>query len=348
MLPFIRLDIEPTNRCNADCYFCPRDMTPDEGLMTPEIFDAALARAVEFRPLAREELELGFDITLCGLGEPLLNKHVPEWVGRIRQEGFAVSLSSNGGLLSEKKGAALLDAGLQQIDINVGEIEEEYENIYKLPWERTLQNILAFHEAAGDKCIMNIVLVNHRRDKDHMSDMVEFWKGHGIDTFLAFEIMNRGGSLFVDHLSFEQDASAAKARKMLEDANGSVPPCAAPFLFPFIGYDGQYYLCCSDWTKKTAMGSVIDTPLVDVTLAKLDHAIDRQVVCKTCNLDPLNLVAENLKADEAGETTRESTEELVDRLTHGAEVITSMVDTLRPHMRADASSRRRRIPLEAR
>ena len=43
------VDIELTNRCNAKCYFCPRDQTPHQGLMTPEVFDQALARAIEFR-----------------------------------------------------------------------------------------------------------------------------------------------------------------------------------------------------------------------------------------------------------------------------------------------------------
>ena len=35
------VDIEPTNRCNAKCYFCPRDATPHQGLMTPEVFGHA-------------------------------------------------------------------------------------------------------------------------------------------------------------------------------------------------------------------------------------------------------------------------------------------------------------------
>ena len=42
---FFNLDIEPTNRCNANCYFCPRDQTPHQGLMTTEMFDQALERA---------------------------------------------------------------------------------------------------------------------------------------------------------------------------------------------------------------------------------------------------------------------------------------------------------------
>jgi hypothetical protein len=252
-------------------------------------------------------------------------------------------------LLDERRGRALIDAGLQQIDINVGEIEEEYESIYKLPWERTLQNILSFRDIAGDSCRINIVLVNHRRDWDHVTEVRKFWQSHGFEGFLPFTIMNRGGSLFVDHISFEADEKSAEAARLLAEASqGTPPPCAAPFVFPFIGYDGQYYLCCSDWTKQTPMGSVIDTPLADVTLLKLEHATDRQVVCKTCNLDPLNLLTENLKAEAAGEPVGETSVEMVERLADGGEVIADMVDQLRPLMSPGAPTRRKLIPVEAR
>ena len=43
------IDIELTNRCNAKCHFCPRDQTPHQGLMSPEVFEQALHRAVEYR-----------------------------------------------------------------------------------------------------------------------------------------------------------------------------------------------------------------------------------------------------------------------------------------------------------
>ena len=54
-LPFLNLDIEPTNRCNANCYFCPRDQTPHQGLMSPEVF-ARVGRG-RLRPLALADRE---------------------------------------------------------------------------------------------------------------------------------------------------------------------------------------------------------------------------------------------------------------------------------------------------
>src|SRR4051794_14695257 len=161
ILDFISIDIEPTNRCNASCYFCPRDQTPHQGLMKPETFDQALARAIEFRPFANEKLSRQVKISLCGLGEPLLNKHTVSWVEKVREAGFDCAMASNGALLTEEVAERLLAAGLTSIQINVGEQGDEYEDIYKLSWDRTLQNVVRFNELAKGSCHTQIVLVNH-------------------------------------------------------------------------------------------------------------------------------------------------------------------------------------------
>ena len=76
-------------------------------------------------------------ISLCGLGEPLINP--PPFIGGARHRS---RLHLRHGvqrvqLLSEEKGRRLLDVGLKEIDINVGEEGEEYERIYGLPFEKT-------------------------------------------------------------------------------------------------------------------------------------------------------------------------------------------------------------------
>src|SRR5690606_8892224 len=102
-LPFFNLDIEPTNRCNAKCYFCPRDQTPHQGLMSVETFEQTLRRVVEFSEVARERFDKPIKVNLCGLGEPLLNRHTPDFVRQIREAGFECSLTTNGALLDERR-----------------------------------------------------------------------------------------------------------------------------------------------------------------------------------------------------------------------------------------------------
>jgi MoaA/NifB/PqqE/SkfB family radical SAM enzyme len=345
MLPsFIQVDIEPTNRCNADCYFCPRDRTPDEGMLEPEIFHAALGRTIELRDITRETLDMDVKVTLCGLGEPLINKHTPAFVEAIRNAGLPCTMSSNAALLNEEKGRRLLDAGLQAVHINVGERDEGYVDIYKLPWERTRDNILAFHEMAGDDCEVHIVLVDHRQDREHVKSMVRYWKKHGINRFLTFDIMNRGGALVVDEMSYADVPEVAQAQARF-DAAGGLPQCLAPFVFPFVGYDGQIYLCCSDWTKTAPFGSVLDTSFVDTVFAKHNFVSQRSGICQTCNLDPRNRVTDELRGLHAGEVDESTVDQLITTLVEQGEMAERLRQAYEPL--AKPSSRRRSIPVTA-
>ena len=341
------IDIELTNRCNAKCHFCPRDQTPHEGVMTPEVFAQSLFRATEYRELANNLLGADAVVSLCGLGEPLLNKHAPQFVSDVRAAGFTVSMSSNGALLNEARGEKLLEAGLQRILINVGEEGDDYESVYKLSFDKTRDNVVRFAEMAKDKCEVYIVLVDHRRDAEHIKKMRRYWKQHGIGLFYEYAVMNRGGALFVDHMQFESYPELAQARSMIDEI-GIAPVCGAPFFYLFIGYDGQYYLCCSDWKKETPMGSVFDESFRSVMDEKMRYAESREPVCKTCNLDPLNMLTEELRAVGEGQSDPSAVDAALQSVIDGNAAVHSIVDGFGVDVPEPASrTTRRSIPVRA-
>jgi len=312
-LPLLNLDIEPTNRCNAHCYFCPRDQTPHQGLMTPEVFDRALERTIEFGEITQVRFGTRTKVNLCGLGEPLLNRNTPDFVRKVHDAGFEISVSSNGSLLDEKRGAALLEAGLQGIEINAGDEGGDYDEIYGLPFEKTRDNVVRFAQMAGDQCQVRIVLVNHRRDPEHTAKMMQFWRDNGIDRFLPYDVMNRGGALFVDEMQYESFPERAEARWIFEERNVE-PVCLAPFMLLFIGYDGQYYLCCSDWKKEVPFGSVFETSFMAIMGDKLERTATRMPICKNCNHDPMNRLTEKLRDKASGDTDEHGVERLIEEL----------------------------------
>jgi len=342
------IDIEPTNRCNAKCTFCPRDQTPHQGLMTPAIFEQALARSVEFRAAALEHTGDNTEINLCGLGEPLLNRHTADWVAAVRREGFDCGLSTNGALLDVARGDALLDAGLVTININVGTIGDEYEQVYQLPFEKVRDNVVRFAESAAGRCVVNLVLVDYKDDPTHVEAMKSYWRDHGIDSFLPFEIQNRGGALYVDHMQFEEMGETREARDRM--TRGPVGPvCAAPILFLFVGYDGKYYLCCSDWKKEVAFGDVFDRSMVSLVEDKLRHVIERTAVCSTCNLDPTNRVAAAIASARAGTGSEEAIESVIAEVALWSEVTFQKSERLAPGVTDRVTSTaRRRIPVVGR
>lgn len=309
------VDIEITNRCNAHCDFCPRDETPHQGLMSEATFARSVERVVEYRDICVETFgRTGVGtVDLCGLGEPLLHKLAPKFVRQVRDAGLACQMNSNGALIDEAKGEALLDAGLQRILINIGDIGEQYEAVYQLPFEKTRDRILRFNEMAEDRCEVTIVLVDYAHDPDHIAEMQAYWTALGMENFRVIDLMNRGGALYVDHMQYQSYPELAEATALLE-ARDRKPLCVAPFVFLFIGYDGQYYLCCSDWKKETPLGSVFDGSFVDTLPDKMRLVTTRELVCATCNHDPANHVTDLLRSVGRGELPADAVTKAIDHL----------------------------------
>ena len=277
--------------------------------MDVETFDKALARAVEYRKVVQDVSGLEVVVSLCGLGEPLINKNTISYIKKVKAEGFTCSMSSNGALLTEDKTHELLDAGLDEIYINISDVHEEYEEIYNLPFDSTCENITRFAKLAEGRCTPVIILVDHHNSREHIKAMQAFWRERGLKKFHDYSVINRGGALFVEHMQFEQYTEMVQARNQLTEG-GLEPLCGAPWGFLFIGYDGNYYLCCSDWRKEASLGSVFDHSFLQVTRQKLAMVTSREPVCKTCNHDPVNMLTEELRALKNGETTEEKVDVL--------------------------------------
>ncbi len=290
----LTIDIELTNRCNATCDFCPRDAMPHQGLMRPDVFDQSLARTVEFQTLGRRlPTPLAPTVVFCGTGEPLVHRQAAQYVRRVRDAGIACQLSTNGALLSHERAVALLDAGLDWVNFNVSELDADYERVYGVPFARTRDNVDRFIALARGRCVVCIVVVDHRRDATHLRTVEEYWRSRGVDYVMRFGLVNRGGSLRV--------AAAALPAPRPDDrpaASGdeSAPICAVPFMHLFVGYDGRYYLCSSDWRKEVSFGSVFETSFAAITADKLARVRSRRPICARCTLDPANLLLRRRQA----------------------------------------------------
>ena len=306
------IDIEPTNRCNAWCSFCPRDQTPHQGLMTMETFDRSMEQIRELDALRRERNAKPVEkISLCGLGEPLLNKHLPEMIEKTAAAGYEPHLASNGALLTEKRSEAILDAGLRIASLNVGEIEEAYEEVYQLPWEKTYERVVEFAQRAKGRAAVYIVLVNHNPER--LETLKAFWKEHGLGARVYTELNNRGGALELDHMRFHEYPEREEAEEILATFDER-PLCAVPFWGTTIGYDGIYYLCCHDWKKEVPLGSVYDTSLAELVEKRMEAVLSRDRVCGTCSHDPANQLTTVLRKVKAGQMTVEEKDEFVRKL----------------------------------
>jgi MoaA/NifB/PqqE/SkfB family radical SAM enzyme len=104
------LYLETTNRCNLTCTTCPRtyaELEPPAD-MSWELFTSivdqlpGLERAV-----------------LHGVGEPMLVKRLPDMVRYLKARGTYVLFNTNGTVLNDRNGRALIAAGLDELRVSL-------------------------------------------------------------------------------------------------------------------------------------------------------------------------------------------------------------------------------------
>ncbi len=129
--------LEPTSRCNEFCQQCPRTLLSREDDRDLS-FDRFREIVDQFPALDR--------VVLHGLGEPLLNKDLPQMVRYLKDRGTYVLFNSNGIALTERKGQELIDAGLDEYRLSMdGATPETYAEVRGVDaFDKIWRNIGAF------------------------------------------------------------------------------------------------------------------------------------------------------------------------------------------------------------
>ncbi|HEX9439270.1 MAG TPA: radical SAM protein [Roseiflexaceae bacterium] len=105
--------IEVTNRCNSLCASCPLTydhflpFEPKHHLTWPQF-----RRIVDQLPRIERAV-------LHGIGEPLLNPHLPRFAAHLKERGAQVLFNTNAVLLDERRGDALCEAGLDELRVSL-------------------------------------------------------------------------------------------------------------------------------------------------------------------------------------------------------------------------------------
>jgi len=303
-----RLDVELTNRCNARCSFCPRDETPETGLMSAETFEKVLDRALELDVLPV--------VGSAGQGEPCLHPRLLEFAESARRRGAGYGTTTNGSLLPREISEGLHAAELEHITFSFGDLGEDYEEVYALPFEQSYENVMYFLELNArreEPCETALSMVIHDINRDKLRETARFWRQRGVKAILQFEQNNRGGACD-NGLYFPKSRKyVAEAAEIMKD-EGVPMMCMTPFFFLFVGWNGQYYVCCSDYRKTTPLGSVFEYGIEAMDEIKRGLVGDggmKVEACRECDRNPINEVRERLFEIERGVATEADLEERV-------------------------------------
>jgi radical SAM protein with 4Fe4S-binding SPASM domain len=137
--PPVCLYLEVTNRCNLLCTTCPRtyeDLEPPAD-MSWELFTSIVDQVPD---LARAVLH--------GVGEPMLVANLPRMVRYLKDRGTYVLFNTNGTVLSERNGRALIVAELDELRVSLdASNRESFKTVRGRDYfRRIVRNIRAFRE----------------------------------------------------------------------------------------------------------------------------------------------------------------------------------------------------------
>ena len=135
--PPVCLYLETTNRCNLLCTTCPR--TYEELEPPADLSWELFTKIVDQIPnLARAVLH--------GVGEPMLVKNLPAMVKYLKDRGVYVLFNTNGTVLNEKNGRALIEAGLDELRVSLdASNRKSYKAVRgKDYFDRILRNVRTF------------------------------------------------------------------------------------------------------------------------------------------------------------------------------------------------------------
>jgi MoaA/NifB/PqqE/SkfB family radical SAM enzyme len=186
-----QLYIEVTNICNSLCASCPltyNHFLPYEPKhhLSWENF----RRVVDQFP----QLER---VVLHGIGEPLLNKELPRFVAHLKERGSEVLFNTNAILLDQKRGDALVEAGLDGLRVSMDAVTPELyaklRGVDQLP--KVIRNLKAFVARHGRRTQPKVSLwwVAMQANLPQMPDFVRLAAEIGIGEIYLQRLVYFGG-----------------------------------------------------------------------------------------------------------------------------------------------------------
>lgn len=241
-----QLQIETTTRCNARCVFCPH---PTMRRRKEDMERGLFSRIVgQIRSMPEVT-----DVSLQGLGEPLLDPLIAERIAEVRAQGagLAISLYTNGRLLTSEKAAAIFAAGLDQlvISLNATSAAERQATMGLTDWpaiSTLLPELIRLH---GPR-----IRVHGVGARDLMADPRAFAQSWG-----------QSGGLFAE-------GNWAGATRAFRGAPQTAP-CSRALGQIMVLVDGRVAICCFDAEGSEILGDLVTTPLREVWQGERARAI---------------------------------------------------------------------------
>ena len=284
--------------CSADCPMCPIGETRwDRDIMNQETF-------TQIVDSFGSELSHIRKFILVGIGESLLDKHLGDKIGYLKDRGIElVAIPTNASHLTAEMATTILDAGVDEMIIGIDSLQKEiYEDIRKdLVFEKILANTHQYIDIrnAGnyDSAIM-IRMITSDRNVAEWDDYVRYWseylnfpKG---DMLLYFPEHNWSEHDYPNEVRIDLPGSKAASPFVGDTVETDTRRCSYVSDRYNIDVHGNVKLCCVDINASFFdLGNVLETNPIELdnspVLAGIRNLMESGNIgaiepCAECNL----------------------------------------------------------------
>lgn len=230
----VHLDLELAGKCQLACTMCPYG-TGDfdeslQGMMSTEMALEAIHQGAQG---GARSIKMNFR------GEPGLSKDLIPMVETAKAFGFVeVAINTNLTAFSRRRLIDLCDVGLDLMIISIdGATQDTYEAIrVNGDWSKLIRNMHFIHKQPN-------------RPRLRIQMVVQERNSHEVDLF---------------HESFSSLCDELVLQPIRESNQGQRTQCPQPWQRMVIAWDGQVFLCCSNWANENPVGHFPETSLRDI------------------------------------------------------------------------------------
>lgn len=271
------LCIEPTNRCNMKCRFCPVHLAEFPQIVGGLRFiDFAL-----YEKIIDDLGDMGGQLTnlhLYGDGEPFLNPRLFDMIRLAADRGVAkhIIVTTNGSVLTPRNVEKLLGSGLTHLRVSIYGTDAEFHRQITgstIEPRRILENIRHLRQARdGAGLAAPFIYAKMIRTERTAGQIDAFrqwyapvadevnvenpinWNGYG-----GYDLV---GALDPNHTFDLASIQGWHAQAGKDNSRKKV--CTTPFLSLNVKADGQVVICIVDWNKGTAVGDLRHESLASI------------------------------------------------------------------------------------
>lgn len=287
--PFL-LYIDPSSACNFKCEFCPtghkelvRESEYRRGILDFDLFKKVIDGLREFdQPLKV--------LRMNKIGEPFVNKNLAQMIGYAKDSGLvkSIDLATNGALFTHENLIAVINAGLNRLNISLEGINADQYLQYakvKIDFDAFYNNIKWLYDHK-DSCEITIKIPGNYLNQEQRDSFYQMF-GDYCDRIFIEDLAPIWPAFDIEkNTSVKIDLSTSQYQQKLVYKE----VCSYIFYSLAINADGTVSACCPDWDQKIIVGDMKQQSLKQIwnskqlnDLRKL-HLLGQRCKNETCKV----------------------------------------------------------------